>query len=117
MSFQEKSLVSAQVDPRNRRWGKNEMPGDIAVDTLSDEQMRELKRLKDWLYRKRAQARLERDRAERKQRQEESLFLPYQKGAGPPPKEEPLFGPKAGGLRRFHLLHCSAIPYEVSPAA
>jgi len=54
-----------------RRWGKNEMPGDIAVDTLNDEQMRDLKRLKDWLYQKRTQIRLECDRAERKQRREE----------------------------------------------
>jgi hypothetical protein len=54
-----------------RRWGKNEMPGDIAVDTLNDEQMRDLSRLKEWLYRKRTQIRLDRDRAERRQRREE----------------------------------------------
>jgi hypothetical protein len=54
-----------------RRWGKNEMPGDIAVDKLDDEQTRELQRLKEWLYRKRSQIRLERDRAERRQRREE----------------------------------------------
>jgi len=54
-----------------RRWGKNEMPGDIAVDKLDDEQMRELNRLKAWLYHKRTQVRLERDRAERRQKKEE----------------------------------------------
>jgi len=54
-----------------RRWGKNEMPGDIAVDSLNDEQVRELNRLKDWLYQKRTQMRLERDRAERRQRKRE----------------------------------------------
>jgi hypothetical protein len=54
-----------------RRWGKNEMPVDIAVDSLNDEQMRELARLKEWLYRKRTQARLERERAERRQKKEE----------------------------------------------
>ena len=54
-----------------RRWGKNEMPGDIAVDSLNEYQMEELNRLKEWLYRKRAQVRLERDRAERKQKREE----------------------------------------------
>ena len=54
-----------------RRWGKNEMPTDIVVDSLNDEQMRDLNRLKDWLYRKRTQIRLDRDRAERKQRREE----------------------------------------------
>ena len=54
-----------------RRWGKNEMPADIAVDKLDDEQMRELNRLKEWLYRKRTQIRLERDRVERRQKKEE----------------------------------------------
>ena len=54
-----------------RRWGKNEMPGDIAVDKLDDEQMRELNRLKAWLYRKRTTARLDQDRAERRQKREE----------------------------------------------
>ena len=54
-----------------RRWGKNEMPADIAVDKLNDEQMRDLNRLKEWLYRKRTQARFERDRAESRQRREE----------------------------------------------
>jgi len=54
-----------------RRWGKNEMPADIAVDKLNDEQMRDLNRLKEWLYRKLTQARFERDRAESRQRREE----------------------------------------------
>ena len=50
-----------------RRWGKSEMPGDIAIDNLNDEQMRDLHRLKEWLYRKRTEARQDRDRAERRQ--------------------------------------------------
>ena len=54
-----------------RRWGKNEMPSDIAVDKLDDEQVRDLNRLKAWLYRRRAEIRLERDRTERRQRKEE----------------------------------------------
>jgi len=54
-----------------RRWGKNKMPADIAMDSLNDEQMWELRRLKEWLYRKRTQMRLERDRAERRQKREE----------------------------------------------
>ena len=54
-----------------RRWGKNEMPTDIAVDKLDDEQMRDLNRLKAWLYRKRTTVRLDRDRAERRQKKEE----------------------------------------------
>ena len=40
-----------------RKWGKNEMPGDIAVDPISNYQMGELNRLKEWLYCKRTQVR------------------------------------------------------------
>jgi hypothetical protein len=47
------------------------MPSDIAVDKLDDEQMRELNRLKAWLYHKRTTVREERDRAERRQKREE----------------------------------------------
>jgi hypothetical protein len=54
-----------------RRSGKNEMPQDIAVDSLDKDQMVELRRLKEWLYRKRTQVRQERDRAERRQQREE----------------------------------------------
>jgi len=48
-----------------------EMPEDIRVESLNDEQMRDLNRLKAWLYRKRTQVREECDRAERRQRREE----------------------------------------------
>ena len=48
------------------------MPADIAVDSISDYQVGELNRLKDWLYRQRIKARLEKDRAERKQKREEA---------------------------------------------
>jgi cytochrome c553 len=54
-----------------RRWGKNEMPADIAVDKLDNDQMRELSRLKEWLYRQRTKIRLERDRAERREKRGE----------------------------------------------
>jgi hypothetical protein len=54
-----------------RRWGKNEMLADIAVDSLTDYQLAELKRFKDWLYQQRTKIRLEQDRAERRQRREE----------------------------------------------
>jgi len=56
-----------------RKWGKNEMPGDIAVDSISDYQMGELNRLKEWLYRKRTQVRAERSRAERRQKRKEEV--------------------------------------------
>ena len=48
------------------------MPGDIAVNSISDYQMAELNRLKEWLYRKRTQVRLDRDRAERQRLKEEA---------------------------------------------
>jgi len=58
-----------------RRWRTKEsgveMPADIAVNSLNNDQVRELNRLKEWLYRKRAQVRLDRDRAERRQKREE----------------------------------------------
>jgi len=54
-----------------RRWGKAEMPDDVAIESISDYQMAELNRLKAWLYHKRTQARLENDRAERRQKREE----------------------------------------------
>ena len=55
-----------------RRQGKGNMPTDIAVDKLNDEQMRDLRRLKDWLYQRRTKIRQERDRAERRQQKEEA---------------------------------------------
>jgi len=48
-----------------RRWGKNEMPDDIAMDSLNDYQMQKLSLLKEWLYRQRVKVRHERDRARR----------------------------------------------------
>jgi hypothetical protein len=56
-----------------RRYGKNEMPADIAVDSLNDYQLAELKRFKDWLYQQRTKIRLERDQAERRQKREEEI--------------------------------------------
>jgi len=43
-----------------------QVPEDIRVETLDDYQTGELKRLKDWLYRQRVKARMERERADRK---------------------------------------------------
>jgi hypothetical protein len=54
-----------------RRWKKGEMPSDIAVESLTSDQVRELNRLKEWLYHKRTQIRLDMDRAERRQNREE----------------------------------------------
>ena len=55
-----------------RQWQKdNQLPDDIKVDSLSDYQMAKLNSLKVWLYHKRVQTRLDRDRTERKERKEE----------------------------------------------
>jgi len=55
-----------------KRWGKGEMPADIVVESISDNQTQELNRLKTWLYHQRVKARQEKDRAERKQEKEEA---------------------------------------------
>ena len=47
------------------------MPDDIRVESLTDEQMRDLNGLKSWLYRQRVKARLERDKVERRQKRQE----------------------------------------------
>jgi len=56
-----------------KRWGKSEMPGDIAVDSISEYQQGELNRLKAWLCHRRTQARLETELAERRQGREEEV--------------------------------------------
>jgi len=48
-----------------------EVPEDIRHDNLRDDQIADLKRLKDWIYRKRVDHRQERERAERRQKKEE----------------------------------------------
>ena len=47
------------------------MPDDIRVESITDDQMRDLNRLKAWLYHKRTTIRLDRDQAERRQKKEE----------------------------------------------
>jgi len=55
------------------RWKKIEVPEDIRVESLRDDQMQDLNRLKDWLYRQRTTIRLERDRADRRERKEAAV--------------------------------------------
>jgi hypothetical protein len=55
------------------RWHKGEMPDDIRVDSLNSEQMADLNRLKEWLYRRRTTARQEMERTERRQHKEEEV--------------------------------------------
>jgi len=47
------------------------MPDDIRVESLNDDQMRDLNRLKAWLCQKRTTVRLDRERAERRQKKDE----------------------------------------------
>jgi len=47
------------------------MPEDIRVESLRDDQMADLNRLKAWIYRQRVKVRQERDRTEQRQRKEE----------------------------------------------
>lgn len=49
------------------------MPENIQVESLTDEQMRNLNRLKEWILRKMTQARIDRERTERRERKEEEL--------------------------------------------
>jgi len=53
------------------QWKNSEMPDDIRVESLNDDQMRDLNRLKAWLYQKRTTVRLDREQAERRQKKEE----------------------------------------------
>ena len=55
------------------RWQKGEMPNDIRVDSLSDQQMADLNRLKEWLYHRRTMVRQESERTKRRQQKEEEL--------------------------------------------
>jgi len=55
-----------------KRWEKDEMPADIAVNSISNYQMGELNRLKAWIYRQRIKNRMEKDRAERREEREEA---------------------------------------------
>ena len=53
------------------RWNKGDMPEDIKVESLTTNQTRELNRLKEWLHQKRALAREDGERAERREKKEE----------------------------------------------
>ena len=55
------------------RWRKGEMPKDIRVDSLTEQQMADLSRLKEWLYCRRTTARQEFERAGRRHQQEEEV--------------------------------------------
>ena len=51
---------------------KDKMPEDIKVESLTESQWRDLKHLKDWIYRQRVKHRKEKQRGERRQAKEEA---------------------------------------------
>jgi hypothetical protein len=53
-----------------RSWNKSEIPDDIRVESLTDQQTADLSRLKEWLYRQRTTARQNAERVEMRQRKE-----------------------------------------------
>jgi hypothetical protein len=55
------------------RWSKSELPEDIRVNSLTNQQTSDLSRLKEWLYRRRTTARQEAERNERRQQKEEGV--------------------------------------------
>jgi len=57
------------------QWKKTEMPEDIRVESLRDDQLRDLNRLKEWIYRQRVKVRQERARGERRQQREEETAI------------------------------------------
>ena len=64
--------ITNQVYSRHRSKESGvQVPEDIKVESISDYQMGELRRLKDWLHRQRTRIRLERNRAERRLKKEE----------------------------------------------
>jgi len=66
--------IANQVYSRHRSKESGvQVPEDIRVESLSDYQMGELRRLKDSIYERRVRARQERGRAERRERREEEL--------------------------------------------
>ncbi|AGG05701.1 hypothetical protein [Dehalococcoides mccartyi] len=56
------------------RWRKGEMSEDIRVESLNEQQMADLNRLKEWLYRRRTTARQEQERLERRKQKEEEVI-------------------------------------------
>ncbi len=62
--------LASKVVPYHKKG--TEMPDDIKVESLNDDQMRDLNRLKAWIYKKRGEVRLDRERAARRQEKEEA---------------------------------------------
>ena len=59
--------IAGKTYSRHKQGG---VPEDIRVESLRDDQLRDLNRLKEWIYQQRTRIRLGSDRAERRQRKE-----------------------------------------------
>lgn len=68
--------VTGQVMSRHR--GGVEVPQDLKVDKLTDQQRHDLRRLKDFIYRKRVEDRQEKERGERRRQREEAAAIKKQ---------------------------------------
>jgi len=67
--------IANQVYSRHRTKESGvQFPEDIQVRSLSNYQMAELRRLKEWIYERRTRAKQERDRAERQKKREEEAM-------------------------------------------
>ena len=62
--------VAGKTYSRHKQGG---LPEDIRVESLRDDQVRDLDRLKAWLYQQRITIRLERDRTDRRERKESAV--------------------------------------------
>jgi len=72
--------IAGKVMSRHK---ETEIPDDIKVDSLSDDQMRDLQELKDWIYQGRLKRRQEKRRVEKaKVRAEAEAKAPEQLGLG-----------------------------------
>lgn len=72
--------IATKVMARHK---ETEIPEDIKVESLRDDQMRDLQQLKDWIYQRRLKARQERRRAGKAQaRVEAEARAPVQLGLG-----------------------------------
>ena len=54
------------------RWQKGEMPDNIRVESITDQQTADLNQLKEWLYRRRTTAKQETEGSKRRQQKEEA---------------------------------------------
>lgn len=55
------------------KWNKSDIPANIRVESLNNQQIADLNRLKEWIYHQRTRARQDKERIERRQEKEEEV--------------------------------------------